>query len=118
MNEVDPASSVAPAAKCLVASKEEQAEWVRRFVESGLSLRKFSAQHALPRMSLWRWVSRARQEGAAVETAALAGFTEIKFPPALERSDWVVELKLPNGTVLRLAPEVPAALLEQLLRLC
>jgi hypothetical protein len=118
MNESDQASSVAPAAKRLVASKTEQAEWVRRFVESGLSLRKFSAQHALPRMSLWRWVSRARPEGAAVAPAALAGFTEIKFPPALEGSAWVAELKLPNGTVLRLAQEVPAALLEQLLRLC
>jgi hypothetical protein len=38
--------------------------------------------------------------------------------PAVERSDWVAELSLPSGKVLRLSKEVPAAMLEALLRLC
>jgi len=32
--------------------------------------------------------------------------------------DWVAELSLPNGRLLRLAKNVPTSLLEQLLRLC
>jgi hypothetical protein len=31
---------------------------------------------------------------------------------------WAAELTLPNGTVLRLSKEVPAGMLDQLLRVC
>jgi hypothetical protein len=49
---------------------------------------------------------------------AVPAFTEIKLLPPVERSAWVAELSLPNGKVLRLSKDVPAAMLEQLLRLC
>jgi transposase-like protein len=118
MNEKAEALEVAPVWKGLAATVEEKAEWARRFLESGQSIRKFSAQHALPRMSLWRWVNKAREETVAVPSSAAATFTEIKLLPSVEHSDWVAELSWPNGKVLRLSKEVPASLLEQLLRLC
>ena len=87
-----------------------------------MSLRRFSAQHGLHWYALWRWVNRRRALAtraavAAVNSPALE-FTEIKLPRRVERSDWAAELSLPNGTVVRLSQEVPAAMLEQLLRLC
>jgi hypothetical protein len=118
MNEKVEALEVAPVWKGSAATVAEKAEWARRFLESGQSIRKFSAQHALPRMSLWRWVNKVRGETVPVTSSAVAAFTEIKLVPAVERSDWVAELSLPNGKVLRLSKEVPACLLEQLLGLC
>jgi len=46
------------------------------------------------------------------------GFTEIKVLPWIEHSNWVAELSLPTGKVLRFSKEVPASMLEELLRLC
>lgn len=96
-------------------SPEQRAQWVERFCESGLSLRQFSAQHGLGYMSLWRWVRAQRHE---TSDQAASAFTEIKLAPSVERTDWVAELSLPSGKVLRLSKDVPACLLEQLLRLC
>jgi transposase-like protein len=110
--------TVVPAAKCSRATAPEKAEWVRRFLESGLSLRKFSAQNGLGYMSMWRWVNQAREETVAVRSSAAPVFTEIKLLPSEERSDWAAALSFADGRVLRLSKEVPAAMLEQLLRLC
>jgi hypothetical protein len=118
MNETTEVLSVTPVFKYFQATAEEKGEWVRRFMQSGLSIRKFSAQHALPRMSLWRWVNKGRDKTVPVTPSAVSAFTEIKLLPSVERSDWVAELSLPNGKVLRFAKEVPSAMVEQLLRLC
>lgn len=125
MNENAEALSVTPVSKCLQTTKEEKAEWARRFFESGLSIRKFSAQYALPRMSLWRWVDKSREpakpEALDLASGALPAFTEIKLPAPVERSNgshWAAELSWPNGRVLRLSKEVPSAMLEELLRVC
>ncbi len=100
-------------------SPEQRAQWVERFCDSGLSLREFSAQHGLGYMSLWRWVRKAQRHETSDQAAPAApAFTEIKLAPSVERADWVAELSLPNGKVLRLAKDVPAWLLEQLLQLC
>jgi hypothetical protein len=69
-------------------------------------------------MSLWRWVNKTRKETVAATDSGAATFTEIKLSSPVERSDWVAELSLPKGTVLRLSKEVPASMLEQLLRVC
>ena len=103
----------------LAATPEEKTQWVKRFLDSGLSIRKFSAQHDIPRMSLWRWI----REGQAPEVGELAGgaanqFTELKLPAGLAGTNWAVELTLPNGTVLRMNRDVPAEIVERLLRLC
>src|SRR6267378_6094011 len=95
----------------------QKAEWVERFKESGLSLRKFSAQHGLGYMSLWRWVNKSQETAAA--NSELAEFTEIKLPALTKRPNWSAELSFANGNSLRVCGEVPPAVLEQLLlRVC
>ena len=118
MNASDEVLTVAAVAKSNPVSAEEKAQWVRRFVESGLSLREFSAQNGLGYMSLWRWVNKAREPGVGATGSPPPAFTEIKLLPALEPTPWVAEWSLPNGAVLRVSKEVPAAVLEQLLRVC
>jgi transposase-like protein len=119
MNEHSEATKVAAPVRCRpqrsAATAEEKAEWVKRFHESGLSLRKFSAQHSVSLMSICRWVNQAKAPQSASPTPQ---FEELPLPPLAAGSDWAVELTLPNGTVLRLSKEVPAAMLEQLLRVC
>jgi hypothetical protein len=118
MEEKTEGASAASATK----GTEEKSEWVKRFNESGLSLRKFSAQHGLAPMSLWRWIHKRqesrRPEGDPLVNCAAVGFTEIKLPAPMAGSNWAAEVSLPNGTVVRVAQHVPAAVLEQLLRLC
>jgi transposase-like protein len=96
-------------------SAEAKAQWVKRFHESGLSLRKFSSQHPVSLMSLCRWVKEA-QDGMA--PSPTPQFEELTLPPLAGGSDWAAELTLPNGTVLRLSKEVPATMIDQLLRVC
>ena len=69
-------------------------------------------------MSVWRWVNKASDKAIPVTSCAVAAFTEIKFLPSCERSDWAAELSFSDGRVLRLSKEVPAAMLEELLRVC
>lgn len=65
-------------------------------------------------MSICRWVNKAKESQA--HPAGIA-FEEVKLPPPINQ-EWAAELTLANGTVLRLSKEVPAAMLEQLLRAC
>src|SRR5436305_8405947 len=102
----------------LPPSAEEKAQWVKRFEESGLSIRKFSDEHKIPRMSLWHWIQQSRLEAAPAAESTRTEFAELKLPPTLARADWAVELTLPNGTVLRLSKDVPGNMVDQLLRLC
>ena len=123
MNENSELESVGPAttpavSKRRATTEEEKAAWVRRFRESGLSLRKFSAQHSVPLMSLCRWVNQAKGPEGVVVSSATAEFEEIKLASSVVRCDWAAELSLPNGTVLRLSKEVPAEMIDQLLRVC
>lgn len=115
MNESSEAASSVEVAKVMAASEEEKGQWVRRYIESGLSLREFSARHGMGRMALWRWVNRANPKTGMAEGCPGPAFTEIKLAPVAEQEPWVAELSLGDGRVLRLGKEVPAAMLEQLL---
>ncbi len=107
--EVMPAKGV-----CLKA--HHKAEWVRRFKQSGLSLRAFSRQHGLRCGSLCSWVNK---EHAAKLVSTSPGFLELKLPAmGPERSSWVAELSYGDGKVLRISADISAAVLEQLLRVC
>jgi transposase-like protein len=118
-NPAPPSAPAKPPREYLTPTPEEKAQWVKRFQESGLSIRKFSAQHDLPRMSLWRWVREVpAPEGASLAGGVTSPFTELKLPAGLAGSNWAVELTLPNGTVLRMSRDVPAEMVERLLRLC
>ena len=123
MSTTEIALSESPVAKPLALTAQDKAEWVKRFRESGQSLRSFSAQHALPLMSLWRWARKQRLEVEGLSPGLVPSsepqFAEIKWEPCLARGgEWVAELSLPGGRVLRLSKEVPPAMLEQLLRVC
>src|SRR5215472_2345841 len=90
------------------ASAAEKAEWVKRFHESGLPLRKFSTEHPVALMSICRWVKQAKETQAhpgAVE------FEEVKLPRPINHQ-WIAELTLANGTIVRWSKEVPPGMLE------
>ena len=93
----------------------EKAEWVRRFEESGLGVRQFSAQYGLRLASLLNWRVKHAEDNCA---RPQPDFMEVPLPAVMRTSAWSVELVLGNGKVLRLNGEVPEGLVEQLLRVC
>lgn len=98
----------------------EKAEWVRRFGESGLSLRKFSAQYGLRWASLWRWSSRYPVDGLGeAQTPEGVDFIEVQLPsPLSANSGWAAELSFADGNILRLNGELASAVVKQLLAVC
>jgi transposase-like protein len=108
----------APAHKLRTLSASQKAEWVEKYLKSGLGLREFSNQSGLGYMSLYRWVRKQSVEPRQKHAQEAIDFAELKLPVRTPCSDWAVELTLPNGTVLRLSKDTPPALVEQLLRVC
>jgi hypothetical protein len=103
-------------AKGMRLRAEHKVQWVKRFRESGLSLRKFSAQYGLRVSSLCSWCNRER-EGKLASSREM--FVEVKLPGlGLEQPRWVAELDLGNGKALRISADVPEGMLEQLLGVC
>jgi hypothetical protein len=103
--------------KGLEVTPAEKAEWVRRFKESGFSLRKFSEQYGLRRSSLWQWTSK--YSSADVKSANAPAFVEVQLRPApVCEPAWSVELTFANGNILRMCGEVPAGTLQQVLSVC
>lgn len=94
----------------------ERARWVRRFFQSGLSPREFALQHGLSLWALRRWLTRhSASSSAAAETAAPT-FAEVKLSAVASPPRWGAELLRHDGSTLRLAHDVPAPLIRQLLR--
>ena len=103
--------------KGMEVTPAEKAEWVRRFKDSGFSLRKFSEQYGLRLSSLWQWSSK--YSSAEVKSANTPGFVEVQLRPALASAPaWSVELTFSNGNILRMCGEVPAGMLQQVLSVC
>ena len=96
----------------------QRAEWVRRFAESGQSVSQFCDEHGLVPVTLHRWLAKSGQTKAVVAAEPTAGFTEIRLPACPIGAPWVAELSRPNGVLLRVGRDLPAELLEQLLRVC
>jgi hypothetical protein len=92
------------------SSAAERAQWVQRYLESGLAPREFAAQQGLKDATLQRWVAQG--------SGATPAFTEVKLPPLLPAVGWTAEAVRPGGTTLRLTNAVSSVLLEQLLRAC
>jgi hypothetical protein len=118
MNAIVESAAVPLPTQGVTVSVEERAEWVRRFKQSGLSLRKFSAGHGLRCMTLCRWVNR--QQTAELSLSEAPTFVELKRPsePAPEGPAWSAELSFADGRILRLQADAIPAVLEQLLRVC
>ncbi len=99
------------------ATPEEKADWAKRFADSGLKQNEFCRQHGLVLTTLQRWVAQAQGHpwrGAGTK----AGFVEVKASPSVGVPRWAAELCGSNGRILRLAHDVPADLLQQLVRVC
>jgi hypothetical protein len=89
---------------------EERRRWARRFYKSRLSQRDFAVRHGLVLSTLQRWL---RQEP---DTDPAPAFAEVKLAQFSAR--WAAEVVRRDGTILRLAHDVPARLLAQLLSPC
>ena len=117
--------SVAPAVEAPKrrprASRAEMVEWSKRFGESGLGQREFCRQHGLALMTLQRWLAQV-ERGWPTGAATPVRFAEVKCTGPLDvcerQQHWAAELCRPGGWTVRLAHDVPASMLEQLLRLC
>jgi transposase-like protein len=101
-------------------SLQQKADYLERFLQSGLTVAEFCRQTQLAPSCLQRWLKLlepAKAQGAcATQPAAL--FQELPMPKPPTNVSWSVELCRPNGTVLRLAQPLSPPLLEQLLGIC
>lgn len=118
MNEVAHASS--PSGPRRRYSLKEKADYLERFLQSGLSMAEFCRQTQLASSCLQRWLKLLEashaQELCSKESPPL--FQELPLPKPMANASWSVELTRANGTVLRLAQPLNPQLLEQLLRVC
>ncbi len=96
---------------------DEKAQWAKRFMESGLKQREFCRQHGLVLTTLQRWLAQT-QGHPWREARTRAAFVEFKASPSVSAGRWAAELCGSNGRTLRLAHDVPAELLQELLRAC
>jgi hypothetical protein len=118
MNEAPAAAPQAkPRKRRPKATPEEKADWAKRFTDSGLKQREFCRQHGLVLTTLQRWLAQVQGHPWG-GTESKAGFVEVKLGPAAAPGRWAAELCASNGRILRLAHDVPAELLQQLLRAC
>jgi hypothetical protein len=69
-------------------------------------------------MTLQRWLARVQSDTPTGTQPPLPQFTEIKLSAPIGNTRWAAELCRSGGWTLRLAHDVPSALVEQLLRLC
>jgi hypothetical protein len=120
MNDEEVATVTVPMRKRM-STAEERESWIRRYRESGLSVLQFCDEHKLAPQTFYQWLANTRLAPQTIVPAASEGllkFTEIKLEAPNSPCAWAAELCRPNGLVLRVGPNLPAALLEQLLRVC
>jgi hypothetical protein len=83
--------------------RRTEAEWTEildRFKASALGGREFCRREGLALSSFQRWRNRA---GRPSGRSALVELVPSSTPaPAVRKSDWELELSLPNGVCLRL----------------
>jgi hypothetical protein len=98
----------------------ERQEWLRRYGESGLSIREFCEKNKLVLNTFYQWRSKSQlvRASAEVVTNSEPAFAEIKLEGLNTACNWVAELRRPNGVILRVGANLPGVLLEQLLRIC
>lgn len=81
-------------------TEAEWAEILRRFKASGLGRREFCRREGLALSSFQRWCHRADRPS---DRSAFVELVPSSTPaPAVRKSDWELELSLPNGVCLRL----------------
>jgi transposase len=101
-----------------MATRDEWARRVKRWEASGLGAAAFAAREGLAAKSLvwWRW--RLRSTPAASTPEPAPRFVPVRLVDAPARrssADGAIEIALPNGRVVRVAPGFDPAALEQVL---
>lgn len=101
-------------------SLKEKADYLERFLQSGLTVAEFCRQTHLGSSCLLRWLKLLEPPAPVPPIAkeTLPVFQEVTLPKSPVATQWSVELSRPSGSVLRLAQPLSPQLLEQLLRLC
>jgi hypothetical protein len=97
------------------STPEQRANWVRRYERSGLSQREFAERHELGLFSLRKWIVQNGVE-ASSSAAARPEWQELKLAGLPGETRWAAEVVRPDGLVVRVAQDTPAALLAELLR--
>ena len=95
--------------------RRERAEWVKRFMGSGLTQAEFARQHGLGYPALRKWIGQyRRREASELGTSGL--WQEVKVPVVSGTARWVAEVVRPDGWVVRVAQDASPTFLEMLLR--
>ena len=100
----------------------ERAQWVQRYRESGLDLKRFADLHGLRAAQLHYWTYRSKA-GSRSERRGAPIFREVTVPIDWKGTPrWAAEIGLPDGVAVRLScgAEVAwaSALVESLRRPC
>jgi hypothetical protein len=82
---------------------------------SSLSKAAFAREHDLTYSMLLRWVQR---RGSVPRRGRPPKLREVPLGSWLGAGRWVAEVVRPDGWTVRLAPDAPAVLVEQLLGAC
>lgn len=102
---------------------EQRLDFVRRYLESGLTQEEFARQNGFSVAALYKWLAQARAAGH-VPPGQLPGRSPVR-PPALQEiplgsvlpaAPWAAELRQPSGAVLSIGAGLPAPLLNLLLQ--
>jgi len=80
-----------------------------------LTQREFAERHQLGLSTLRKWIAQ-RPTGASTDCAAPPLWQELKLPSAPAAARWAAELVRPDGLILRVAHDAPAALVAALWR--
>ena len=86
-------------------------QWISQWQTSGLSVQDFCARHGLDTASFYHW--RRVLERRATERPAFMPVQVVTDPPPPQAS--ALELVLPDGRAVRVAPGFDAATLQRLL---
>ena len=103
------------------ATPEERLDYVRRYLQSGLSQQAFVREQGFSLAALSKWLKAARATGQVPPRQRRARRTpstlqEIPLASVWPASPWVAELRGRSGAVLALRGDLPAPLLSLLLR--
>ena len=88
---------------------------MRRYERSGLSQREFAARHGLGLFTLRNWIAQEARQTLSGRKAKPV-WQELKLDGLAGATRWAAEVVRPDGLVVRVAHDAPAALLEELLR--
>jgi transposase-like protein len=99
-------------------------EFVRRYLESGLTQKEFVARHGFSLAALSKWLRQSRLGGGKAlkprprrrGRKPATALQEVPLSSVLSPVSWAAELRGPSGAVLSIRADVSPQLLRLLLR--